>query len=132
MPTCASKRPITTKKYLRVAFMEGVATAFTSGSRCGVAGSGSSGCAPWYQTIVAMPAMSRMMLATVHIAALPGSVLPTIGSCGQLLVYESPPWFGRSVEAAHDDQKKNPASALRSAGFGSALDVIAYFSRRLS
>src|SRR5206468_13000845 len=98
----------------------------------GVTGSGTSGCAPWYQTIVAMPAMSRMMLATVHIAALPGSVLPTMGSCGQLLVYETPLWLGRSVEAAQDDQKKNPASALRSAGLGSAFAVIAYFSRRLS
>jgi hypothetical protein len=33
-----------------------------------------------------MPANSRMTLATDHIAAEPVMVLPTIGSCGQLLV----------------------------------------------
>ena len=54
------------------------------------------------------------MLTIDQIAALPGSVLPTMGSCGQLLVYESPVSPGRSVEADHADQKKKPASASRS------------------
>src|SRR6478752_6860969 len=124
MPICRSSRAITMKKYLRVAFIEGVATAFTSGSRCGIAGSGSSACALWYQIIAAIPAISRMIEAIDHMAALPGSVLPTIGSCGQLLVYERFDSPGRSVEAAQEDQKKNPASALRSRALGSAFAVM--------
>jgi hypothetical protein len=32
MPICNSIRPITAKKYLRVAFIEGVADTFSSGS----------------------------------------------------------------------------------------------------
>src|SRR5690349_24044394 len=122
-------RPITMKKYLRVAFIDGVATALTSGSRCGTEGSGSSGWRDWNHTMPASAPMSRMMLAIDHIAAPLVSVLPTRGSCGQLLVYERPSSPGRSVDAAHDDQKKKPASALRSAAFGSALAVMAYFSR---
>jgi hypothetical protein len=38
------------------------------------------------QSIAAMPASSRMMLAIDHIAAEVVIVLPTSGSCGQLLV----------------------------------------------
>src|SRR6478752_3922684 len=132
MPICARMRPITTKKYLRVAFMDGVATAFTSGSRSGTRGSGSSACDVWYQTMPAMPASRRMIEATVHIAAPPVSWLPTRGSCGQLLVYESPGLPGRSVEAAHDDQKKKAVSAVRSRALGRALGVMAYFSRSVS
>jgi len=48
-----------------------------------------------------------------HIALPVVSVLPTSGSCGQLLVYERPDSPGRSVAAAHDDQKKNAVSARR-------------------
>jgi hypothetical protein len=51
------------------------------------------------------------MLAIDHIAAEPVMVLPTSGSCGQLLVYEMPVSPGRSVDAAHDDQKKKAVSA---------------------
>ena len=68
------------------AHIEGVAEAFTSGSRSGVLGSGSSACTVWYQTMPAMPAMSRMMLTAVQAVAVPVRLLPTMGSCGQLLV----------------------------------------------
>src|SRR4051812_35746064 len=110
MPTCARMRPTTTKKYLRVARIDGVATALTSGSLRGTAGSGSSACHEWNHTMPAMPASSRMMLAIVHIEAVPVSVLPTSGSCGQLLVYERCSSPGRLVVADHADQKKNAAS----------------------
>src|SRR5947208_9468537 len=106
--------PTTTKKYLRVAFIDGVATALISGSDAGVAGGAVSACAPWNHTIPAMPAISSTIEAIDHIALPAVSVLPTSGSCGQLLVYERPDSPGRSVAAAHEVQKKNAASALRS------------------
>src|SRR5262245_29813513 len=104
MPIWARMSPITTKKYLRVAFMDGVATAFSSGSRAGVLGSGASACAVWYHAMPAIPARSRMMLAIDHMAADVVSRLPTSGSCGQLLVYDSPVSPGRSVVADQADQ----------------------------
>src|SRR5262245_17014018 len=124
--------PITTKKYLRVAFIDGVATTSISGSCAGAFGSGISACAVWYQAMPAIPASSRMMLAIDHIAAVVVSSLPTSGSCGQLLVYDSPVSPGRSVVADQADQKKNPASALRSSARGSAFVVMAYCSRKVS
>src|SRR5215510_5629134 len=122
MAICSNINPMTTKKYLAVAFIEGLGTALRSGSRFGTTGSGASGRALWYHTMPAMPASSRMTLAMVHIEAAPDSVLPTAGSCGQLLVYESPVSPGRSVAADHADQKKNAASALRSSARGRAFD----------
>ncbi len=124
-PICTSSSPITTKKYLRVARIEGVAAAFTSGSRSGTFGSGASACAVWYHTMPAMPAISRMMLAIVQSEAVPVSSLPTIGSCGQLLVYDRPLSPGRSVVADHADQKKNAASSLRCTGSDSRLSPMA-------
>jgi hypothetical protein len=53
------------------------------------------------------------MLTIDHIAADVDSVLPTSGSCGQLLVYDRPVSPGRSVAAAQADQKKKAASAWR-------------------
>ena len=72
------------------------------------------------------------MLTIDQIAAESVIVLPTSGSCGQLLVYESPVSPGRSVVAAHEVQKKNAARACRSARTGSAPSVIAYCSRNLA
>jgi hypothetical protein len=132
MAICSSMSPTTTKKYLRVAFMDGVATTFSRGSRAGTCGSASSAWAVWYQTMPAIPASSRITLAMVHMAAEPGSVLPTRGSCGQLLVYERPCSPGRSVAAAQEVQKKKPASALRSTALGSKSRPMAYFSRNAS
>jgi hypothetical protein len=83
-------------------------------------------------SIAAMPASSRMMLTIDHIAAECRIVLPTSGSCGQLLVYESPALAGRSVVAAHADQKKNAVSAWRLGLLGRAPSVIAYWSRSLA
>jgi len=120
---------MTTKKYFAVARMEAVGANCASGSRCGGAGVGASGCAMCHQIIAAMPAISRIMLTTVHIALPLVRVLPTSGSCGQLLVYESPCSPGRSVAADQADQKKNAAMARRSLGLGSALSGIAYCSR---
>src|SRR5437762_6373351 len=119
---------MTEKKYLRIAFIDGVATAPSKGSAFG--GSASSSCArpPWNHSIAAIPASSRMMLTIDHIAALPVIVLPTSGSCGQLLVYERSVSPGRSVAAAHEVQKKNAASASRSAFAGKMPSVIAYWS----
>ncbi len=77
---------MTTKKYLRVAFIDGVIFAPSSGSACGTCASGSSWPRPCSQSIAAMPASSRMMLTIDHIAAEGVMVLPTSGSCGQLLV----------------------------------------------
>ena len=76
-----------------------------------------------------MPASSRMTLTIDHMAADVDIVLPTRGSCGQLLVYERSVSPGRLVTAAQDDQKKNAASAWRSTFPGSAPSVIAYCSR---
>ena len=58
------------------------------------------------------------MLTIDHIAAESVIVLPTSGSCGQLLVYERSVSPGRSVAAAHDVQKKKAVSASRSAFCG--------------
>jgi hypothetical protein len=77
---------MTTKKYLRTAFMEGVAASAMSGSCGGAAGSAGSWLAAWYQSMPAMPAMRSTMLTKVQIEAEAGSTLPTMGSCGQLLV----------------------------------------------
>ena len=74
------------KKYLRVAFIEGVALAPSSGSAAGTFASSSCLLAPCSHSIAAMPASSRMMLTIDHIAADVDIVLPTSGSCGQLLV----------------------------------------------
>ncbi len=123
---------MTAKKYLRVAFIDGVATTLRNGS----AGSGlaSSSCLPLpcSHSIAAMPASSRMMLTIDHMAASLVMVLPTSGSCGQLLVYDTSVSPGRSVAAAHDVQKKNAASASRSAWSGSAPVAIAYWSRSVA
>src|SRR6185436_6857562 len=112
MAICSSIRPITTKKYLRVAFIEGVALAPSSGSALGTSAGSSCASPLCSQSIAAMPASSRMMLAIDHIAAEVVIVLPTSGSWGQLLVYERPVSPGRSVVAAQADQKKKAASAL--------------------
>src|SRR2546423_5204186 len=107
---------MTTKKYLRVARIDGVATAPSSGSF----GSGWAACSwpvlPCTHSIAAIAASSRMMLTIDQIAAESDIVLPTIGSCGQLLVYERFVSPGRSVTAAHEVQKKNAATASPSAG----------------
>src|SRR5512141_2341187 len=126
IPICTRMSPITTKKYLRVAFIEGVAIALIRGSLAGALGSSSSACAVWYHTMPAMPAMSRMIDAIDHSALLEVISLPTSGSCGQLLVYDVPVSPGRSVAADHADQKKNALSALRSSARGSALSDMAY------
>jgi hypothetical protein len=57
-----------------------------------------------------MPPRRRTMLTPVQTMASEVGALPIRGSCGQLLVYVtvSP---GRSVAAAHADQKKKAASA---------------------
>jgi len=70
------------------------------------------------------------MLTIDHMAAEVDILLPTSGSCGQLLVYESSVSPGRLVAAAHEVQKKNAVSAWRSALSGSAPSVIAYWPRR--
>src|SRR5690349_5970746 len=126
MPICASRRPITTKKYLRVAFIDGVATALNSGSAPGAGGSEGSVRAVLYPIIAAMPAISRMIEAIDHNALPVVNTFPTSGSCGQLLVYDKPVSPGRSVAAAQEDQKKNAVSAARCSTSGSALSVIAY------
>ncbi len=78
---------MTTKKYLRTAFMDGVATRARSGSFFGGAdGSAGSWFTEWYQSIPAMPAMRSTMLTMDQIEAEAGRTLPTMGSCGQLLV----------------------------------------------
>ena len=59
-------------------------------------------------------------------------VLPTSGSCGQLLVYERLVSPGRSVAADQEDQKKKAVSACRSLASGSAFSCIAYCSRSLT
>ena len=78
---------MTTKKYLRVAFIDGVAPAPSSGSAAGrlrlVFVLRRRLCS---HSIAAMPASSRMMLTIDHMAADVVIVLPTSGSCGQLLV----------------------------------------------
>ena len=79
----------------------------------------------------AMPPIRRMIDAIDHSAEDGVIVLPTIGSCGQLLVYEWPVSPGRSVADDHDDQKKKPASAffseLREVG---SADSVQLRSRR--
>jgi len=117
---------MTAKKYLRVAFIDGVALAPSSGSVFGTAAWSSCASPLCSQSIAAMPASSSTMLTIDHIAAEVLIVLPTSGSCGQLLVYERPVSPGRSVVAAQADQKKKAASALRCSPSGSAPDVIAY------
>ena len=78
---------MTTKKYLRVAFIDGVALAPSSGSALPAPWPlPRACCAPCSHSIAAMPASSRMMLTIDHIAAEVDIVLPTSGSCGQLLV----------------------------------------------
>src|SRR5688572_3609173 len=111
MPICSSIKPMTTKKYLRVAFIEGVALAPSSGSALGTCAGSSCGSRPCSHSIAAMPANSSTMLTIDHTAADGDRVLPTSGSCGQLLVYERPVSPGRLVAAAHEDQKKNALSA---------------------
>src|SRR4051812_49251010 len=104
MPICSSIRPMTAKKYLRVAFIDGVATTFTNGSLASGFVAGSWPVLPCTHSIAAMPPSNRTMLTIDQTAAESVIVLPTSGSCGQLLVYETPASFGRSVVAAHDDQ----------------------------
>lgn len=129
MPICSSSRPITAKKYLRVAFIEGVACAPSSGSAWGGAASSSCLPAPCSHSMAAMPASSRMTDTIDHIAAEVVMVLPTSGSCGQLLVYDRPGSPGRSVAAAQALQKKNAVSAARSSAAGTSPSRIAYCSR---
>src|SRR6476661_1119674 len=107
MPICSSSRPATAKKYLRVAFIDGVAATPSSGSAWGGTASGSCLPAPCSHSMAAMPASSRMMLAIDHMAAEVVMVLPTSGSGGQLLVYERPLSPGRSVTVDQALQKKN-------------------------
>ena len=132
MPTCARISATTTAKYLRVAFIDGVAFSLNSGSSLGGFGSASSGCAAWKNTMPAMAPIMTMMLATDQMPAPAVGVLPTRGSCGQLLVYDRPVSPGRSVAAAQDDQKKKPVSAVRSSAAGREPALIAYCSRSLS
>ena len=86
MPICSSSRPATAKKYLRTAFIEGVAATPSIGSALG--GTACSSClpAPCSHSMAAMAASSRITLTIDHIAAELVMVLPTSGSCGQLLV----------------------------------------------
>ena len=79
--------PMTTAAYFHTARIEGVSSILLKGSSA--AGSGGISFLSrniLYQTRAPTPAMSRMMLATLHSAAPVVSVLPTSGSCGQLLV----------------------------------------------
>jgi hypothetical protein len=66
-----------------------------------------------------MAPIMTMMLAIDQMPAPAVGVLPTSGSCGQLLVYDKPVSPGRSVAADQADQKKNPVRAVRSAASGS-------------
>src|SRR5512146_2889784 len=111
MPICSSISAMTAKKYLRVAFIDGVALAPSSGSAAGTLASPSSVSALCSHSIAAMPASSNTMLTIDHMAAEVDIVLPTSGSCGQLLVYESSVSPGRSVAAAQEVQKKKAVSA---------------------
>ena len=126
MPICTSIRPITAKKYLRVAFIEGVATTLRNGSAGSGAASSSCLLLPCSHSMAAIPPSSSTMLTIDHMAAPPVMVLPTSGSCGQLLVYEMSVSPGRSAAAAHDVQKKNAARASRSAASGSTPVAMAY------
>src|SRR5579871_1593248 len=128
--TCVRMSAITTKKYLRVALIDGVATALSKGSFAAACGSGGSLCAAWYQIIAAMAAINRMIDAMLHMAAEVVIALPTSGSYGQLLVYERPVSPGRSVQVDHADQKKKAVNALRCTASGSAPLAMAYCSRR--
>ena len=83
---CSSISPITAKKYLRVAFLEGVAMAPSSGSALGGCASASCFWLPCSHSMAAMAARSRTMLTIDQTAAELVMVLPTSGSCGQLLV----------------------------------------------
>src|SRR5215813_12242027 len=105
MAICTRIRAMTTKKYFAVARMDAVGASWASGSRFGGVGAGPSGCALYHQIIAAMPEISRMMLTTVHMALPSVRTFPTSGSCGQLLVYESPCSPGLSVAADQADQK---------------------------
>ena len=77
---------MTAKKYLRVAFIEAVATTPSSGSAVGGWASGSCLLPPCSQSIAAMAASSSTMLTIDQMAAESVILLPTSGSCGQLLV----------------------------------------------
>jgi hypothetical protein len=122
---------MTTKKYLRVAFIDGVGLDAEAADRCAHLGAVPRRIAALQPSIAAMPASSRMMLTIDHIAAEVLIVLPTSGSCGQLLVYESPALAGgRSRRPG--DQKKKRGERLALGLLGRAPSVIAYCSRSLA
>src|SRR5688572_14397866 len=101
---CTRTRAETTQKYLIVARCDGVATAPSRGSRSGTAsGAGSCLRAAYHHAMPPTAARSRITLTPVHTSASGVTVLPTSGSCGQLLVYVTVS-SGRSVVAAQADQ----------------------------
>jgi hypothetical protein len=85
-------------------------------------------CAAKYQTIPPMPANRRTKLMTLQTTVLPVGVLPTRGSCGQLLVYVTA-WPGRFVVAAQAVHQKKALIARALTASVSAPRGIAYASR---
>src|SRR3569832_221405 len=106
----------TTQKYLTVASCDFVGFAPSIGSVGGSASTGSS-CfrASCQNPSAPMPASSIRMLTPVHTIESDVGRFAISGSCGQLLVYVivAP---GRSVPAAHADQKKYAARARARTG----------------
>ena len=87
MPICSRIRPITAKKYLRVAFIDGVASAEQRIGLAAARRSASSLPAPCSHSMAAMPAEQQHHADDRPHGRPPSvSVLPTSGSCGQLLV----------------------------------------------
>ena len=89
MPTmiCTRISSDTTQKYLMVARCDGVGTHLPERVRRGqLAVVSSCFCEAYHQTMPQIPASSMMMLTPVHITLSPVGLLPTSGSCGQLLV----------------------------------------------
>jgi hypothetical protein len=77
---------MTSQKYFAVARIDGVMRINASGSLAGSCAGASSLWRAWCQPSSAMPAIRKSTLNTVHMSRCEGGVLPTSGSCGQLLV----------------------------------------------
>src|SRR5690606_41116115 len=99
----------TIQKYFIVACCDGVASRPRSGSSLGTSPVACSrGCVANHQARAPIPARSARTLTPVQTTLSPVGTLSMSGSCGQLLVYVIVS-FGRFVDAAHADQKKNVA-----------------------
>jgi hypothetical protein len=85
-PTCSRNRPITVRKYLPVAFIEGVGFRVNSGSAVGTVGGASCLARACQKTRAATPKISSSTLATDHTMLAGLGTLSISGSCGQFEV----------------------------------------------